>query len=219
MSQHDGRIEVEEKQETAEKAAERERANRLRARQSALMQGLIEDDVFPAWIMVQLVKLGLTRLDPDPMPCDETQREHHWVNHEKALRRYRELKENPVPAPGPGRPWGNRKAMQAYEDQERDHLNRPPNPGTARCPLLSDPFEGDPPPCAHARRVLLRSISAEDDPAKYRQLADPADPVNALDMRPCQVLGWTLVEAVLRPIYRKQFEAEVRRWPAGKPLA
>jgi hypothetical protein len=194
VSQGDHRIEVESQEETAAEREAREQESQRHQEQLALFQKLIEDEVLPEWLLITMIELGIVTLHDDLLPCSAPNRTEHWADFDEELKLYRE-------AP-------NEKSA--------------PDASRFACPIetqISGFDEERPAPCCVARQRQHETLDCDDQPEKCAALDDPQDPVNAVQLRPCVVLGRILEDGVFIPLLRNREEAEARRWPRGKPRA
>ena len=186
----------------------------LERRQRTLLLDLVESGQLPRHVVNQMIDLGMLAQADDVMPCQQDGRHHHPSDWHHALGRYREHLRDPPPPPK--EPLGLR---EMWEERQSRCL---PSTGKYCCPLLAqaDAWEEQPPvACIEARRRQRGTLGYQDDPERQALLDAPDDPVNALRLRPCRVMGDLLYDEILVAVARRKREAEARRWPAGKPRA
>ena len=222
-------IEVISSIETPEEIAARDQARKVYLARRELMDKLIEDDVLPFWLVMVMIEMGIITLDEDgPMPCDDHHRDTHWVDYDRKLERYRELKLNPAPKPD-GAEWGvtytDHEAWEKNRKAWEEHRNVLPSACHVGCPIVAMAHgyqQKTAVPCVRGRQSQAHAYGWRDDAEKLALLSDPQDPVNVQGLRPCVMLGKMLRAEVAYPQQRRERERtqqEEQRWFGKKPEA
>ena len=174
----------------------------------------MQSDRLPESLVSDMIDLGILSQDDDTLPCLQDGRMNHpedWYYERKRYREHRAKDPDAPPYPREDEEW------------EAFRKRRLPTVGAYACPIraLVNSWDEEPPlACIEARRRQRDTKSYQEDPKKLQLLDDPADPVNALQLRPCRVLATVLFDEILVKVARRQRLLDQERYPhGGKPRA